>query len=153
VIFIAEIAVFIPALKLFVFVLTVDIYDGSSTGGKYGFAEQIIDGMCVSINSVVINFHAKDFTASIQLSRILIQSRTPVWQAGSLKMTRLKDDLRGEVMIFKEAEWQTLRIEANALDTGDPLLSTTPLRLIANQSKIRVTIKKRMSGKDIYCKT
>ena len=61
-------------------------------------------------------------------------------------MTRLKDDLRGEVMIFKEAEWQTLRIEANALDIGDPLLSTTPLRLIANQSKIRVTIKKRISG-------
>ena len=118
----------------------------NSTGGKYGFAEQIIDGMCVSINSVVINFRAKDFTASIQLSRILIQSRTPVWQAGSLKMTRLKDDLRGEVMIFKEAEWQTLRIEANALNTGDPLLSTTPLRLIANQSKIRVTIKKRISG-------
>lgn len=117
-----------------------------STGGKYGFAEQIIDGMCVSINSVVINFHANSFTASIQLSRILIQSRTPVWQAGSLKMTRLKDDLRGEVMIFKEAEWQTLRIEANALDTGDPLLSTTPLRLIANQSKIRVIIKKRISG-------
>jgi len=102
--------------------------------------------MCVSINSVVINFRAKDFTASIQLSRILIQSRTPVWQAGSLKMTRLKDDLRGEVMIFKEAEWQTLRIEANALNTGDPLLATTPLRLIANQSKIRVTIKKRISG-------
>jgi len=120
-----------------------------STGGKYGFAEQIIDGMCVSINSVVINFHAKDFTASIQLSRILIQSRTPVWQTGSLKMTRLKDDLRGEVMIFKEAEWQTLRIEANALDTGDPLLSTTPLRLIANQSKIRVTIKKRTSGNTV----
>ena len=61
-------------------------------------------------------------------------------------MTRLKNDLVGEVMIFKEAEWQTLRIEANALDTGDPLLATTPLRLIANQSKIRITIKKKISG-------
>jgi hypothetical protein len=38
-----------------------------STGGKYGFAEQIIDGMCVSINSVIVNFRAKDFAASIQV--------------------------------------------------------------------------------------
>jgi hypothetical protein len=58
----------------------------------------------------------------------------------------LKDELGGEVMIFKEAEWQTLRVEANARDFGDPHLVTTPLRLIANQSKIRFTIKKRIAG-------
>ena len=46
----------------------------------------------------------------------------------------------------QEAEWQTLRIEANALEGTTPHLSTTPLRLIANQSKIRVTIKKRLIG-------
>lgn len=39
-----------------------------STGGKYGFAEQIIDGMCVSINSVIVNFKSKAFAASIQVS-------------------------------------------------------------------------------------
>ncbi len=61
-------------------------------------------------------------------------------------MTRVKDDTRGEVLIFKEAEWQTLRIEANALGGSDPNLATTPLRLIANLSKIRITIKKRLIG-------
>lgn len=68
----------------------------------------------------------------------------PSWKkASDLRLTRVKDELRGEVMIFKEAEYQTLRIEANALD---PALPTTPLRLIANQSKIRVTIKKKLKG-------
>ena len=80
------------------------------------------------------------------MSRILIQSKTPHWENGTLNLTRIKNELIGEVMIFKEAEWQTLRIEANALDTGDPTLATTPLRLIANQSKIRITIKKSLTG-------
>jgi hypothetical protein len=48
--------------------------------------------------------------------------------------------------LHQEAEWQTLRIEANAMDGASPGLSTTPLRLIANQSKIRITIKKRLIG-------
>ena len=39
-----------------------------SSGGKYGFAERIIDGMYVSINSVVVNFKAPAFHASIQVS-------------------------------------------------------------------------------------
>ena len=58
--------------------------------------------------------------------------------------------MRGEILIFKEAEWQTLRIEANAL--SDSELATTPLRLIANQSKTRITIKKRLAGKTISLK-
>ena len=42
-----------------------------SSGGKYGFAERIIDGMFVSINSVVVNFRAKAFGASIQVNYTL----------------------------------------------------------------------------------
>lgn len=87
------------------------------------------------------------------MSRILVQSRTPCWQSGSLKQTRLKDELSGDVMIFKEAEWQTLRVEANARDTNELHLITTPLRLIANQSKIRFIIKKKMSGEFLHCKS
>ncbi|ELU09962.1 hypothetical protein CAPTEDRAFT_105822 [Capitella teleta] len=123
---------------------SLDVNASYSSGGKYGFAERIIDGMFVSINSVVVNFKARTFAASIQLSRILVQSKTPLWQNGDLRLTRIKDDLRGEILIFKEAEWQTLRIEANAMEGSTPSLSTTPLRLIANQSKIRISIKKRL---------
>lgn len=81
-----------------------------------------------------------------QMSRIVIESKTPTWQKGNLRMTRIKDDARGEILLFKEAEWQTLRIEANALEGSDCDLNTTPLRLIANQSKIRITMKKRLIG-------
>ncbi|KAI0227386.1 UHRF1-binding protein 1-like [Lamellibrachia satsuma] len=117
---------------------------GYSAGGHYGFAEHIIDGMFLSINSVVVNFKANAFAASFQMSRIVIESKTPTWQKGNLRMTRIKDDARGEILLFKEAEWQTLRIEANALEGSDCDLNTTPLRLIANQSKIRITMKKRL---------
>ena len=94
----------------------------------------------------------------LQMSRIVIQSRTPTWEkATDLRMTRIKDELRGQILLFKEAEWQTLRVEANPLapqPTGDgsagggaePQLVTTPLRLIANQSKVRITMKKRLAG-------
>lgn len=75
-----------------------------------------------------------------------MQSKTPLWQNGDLRFTRVKDETRDEILIFKEVEWQTLRIEANALGGDDPNLATTPLRLIANQSKTRITIKKRLSG-------
>ena len=65
-------------------------------------------------------------------------------------MTRVKDEQRGEILIFKEAEWQTLRIETNALVNPDASdeerILTTPLRLIANQSKVRITMKKRLAG-------
>ena len=82
----------------------------------------------------------------LQMSRIVIESKTPTWQTGNLRMTRVKDEGRGEILLFKEAGWQTLRIEANALEGSDCDVNTTPLRLIANQSKIRITMKKRLIG-------
>ena len=48
----------------------------------------------------------------------------------------------GEILLFKEIDWQTTRIEANARDNE----TATPLRLIANQSKIRIILKKKLSG-------
>ncbi len=32
---------------------------------------------------------------------MLVQSKTPLWQTADLRLTRIKDDLRGEVLIFK----------------------------------------------------
>jgi hypothetical protein len=57
-------------------------------------------------------------------------------------MTRLKDPDRGQLLIFKELEWQTVRIEAKS--TKDKEL--TPLRLLTNQACCRITIKKRTAG-------
>lgn len=77
------------------------------------------------------------------MSRIRVESRTPKWTAAELRFTRLKDPARGIILIFKELSWQTVRIEASS--TQDQNL--TPLRLLTNQAKCRITIKKKLSGK------
>lgn len=78
-----------------------------------------------------------------KISRIVVESKSPDWKKTDLRMTRLKDPERGQLLIFKELQWQTLRIEAKS--TKDKNL--TPLRLLTNQARCRITIKKRLSGK------
>lgn len=71
-----------------------------------------------------------------------MESKTPKFGKSDLRMTRLKDAERGLLLIFKELEWQTVRIEAKS--TVDKNL--TPLRLLTNQARCRIIIKKRLSG-------
>lgn len=78
---------------------------------------------------------------SLQISRILVESKSTSWQRSDLRMTRLKDSDKGQILIFKELEWQTVRIEAKS--TKDKEL--TPLRLLTNHARCRITIKKRLS--------
>lgn len=75
------------------------------------------------------------------MSRIRVESKTPKWLSGDLRVTRLKDPVRGLLLIFKELSWQTVRIEASS--TQDKTL--TPLRLLTNQARCRITIKKKLS--------
>lgn len=77
------------------------------------------------------------------MSRIMVESKSPTWQRSDLRMTRVKDPDRGQLLIFKELEWQTVRIEAWSTKDKD----LTPLRLLTNQARCRITIKKRLSGK------
>ncbi|XP_077994904.1 bridge-like lipid transfer protein family member 3B [Glandiceps talaboti] len=115
-----------------------------SSGGKYGFSDKVIDGLYVIVNAVNINFHSKAFHASAQISRFRIRSTNPSWQTADLRFTRIKDNNRGEILIFKEADWMTLRIEVDAIKKN-PNRPTTAIRLITNQGKVRFTIKKRLS--------
>ncbi|KAL4224791.1 UHRF1 (ICBP90) binding protein 1-like [Mactra antiquata] len=113
--------------------------------GSYGFVDKVVDGIYVHINSVNVQFVSDKFHASLQLSRVTVQSLSPLWSTVSdLRHTRIKNEATNEILIFKEIDWQTTRIEANARE-GDDSLPTTPLRLIANQSKIRIVLKKRLS--------
>lgn len=75
------------------------------------------------------------------MSRIRVESKTPKWLMGDLRVTRLKDPSKGTLLIFKELSWQTVRIEASS--TQDTTL--TPLRLLTNQARCRITIKKKLS--------
>lgn len=49
-----------------------------------------------------------------------------------------------QVLTFKEINWQSLRIEADAMESDDQDLGSTPLRLITNQGRIRIALKRRV---------
>ncbi|XP_068794678.1 bridge-like lipid transfer protein family member 3B isoform X7 [Struthio camelus] len=48
------------------------------------------------------------------------------------------------VLTFKEISWQMIRIEADAIQSSKHEIMSAPVRLITNQSKIRVTLKRRL---------
>lgn len=50
-----------------------------------------------------------------------------------------------QVLTFKEISWQMIRIEADAIQSAEHEMLCSPIRLITNQSKIRVTLKRRVS--------
>ncbi|XP_025835027.1 UHRF1-binding protein 1-like isoform X3 [Agrilus planipennis] len=109
--------------------------------GKYSFIHKVIDGITVTVNTVNIVFNSPAFTATVQVSRILLESRDPKWRKCDLRMSRLKEPDKGQLLIFKELTWQTVRIEAKS--TKDSNL--TPIRLLTNQAWCRITIKKRLA--------
>lgn len=76
-----------------------------------------------------------------QISKIRVDSKSPRWLPADLTQTRLKDMKEGLILIFKELTWQTVRIEASS--TMDKTL--TPLRLLTNQARCRITIKKSLT--------
>lgn len=42
-----------------------------ATGWKYGFSDKVVDGVTVSVNSLIINFKSPAFEASLQVRTIL----------------------------------------------------------------------------------
>jgi hypothetical protein len=112
-----------------------------ASGGAYGFADKVLDGITLTVNSVILTLKSHAFIASFQMSRIVLESKSPTWQKVDLRMTRVKDTDRGELLIFKELSWQTVRIEAKSTMSED----LTPLRLITNQARCRITIKKKLA--------
>ncbi|XP_029994461.1 UHRF1-binding protein 1 [Sphaeramia orbicularis] len=111
---------------------------------EYGFAEKVVEGMSVRINSITIKVQARAFHASFELWQLQGNSLNPKWQRSDLRYTRITDPKRGEVLTFKEINWQSLRIEADAIESDDQDLGNTPLRLITNQGRIRIALKRRI---------
>lgn len=50
-----------------------------------------------------------------------------------------------QLLTFKEISWQMIRIEADAIQSAEHDMLSAPIRLITNQSKIRVTLKRGVS--------
>lgn len=51
-----------------------------------------------------------------------------------------------QILTFKEVSWQMIRIEADAIQSSEHEVLSAPIRLITNQSRIRVTLKRRVSA-------
>uniref|UniRef100_A0A7M4FPH9 Bridge-like lipid transfer protein family member 3B n=1 Tax=Crocodylus porosus TaxID=8502 RepID=A0A7M4FPH9_CROPO len=116
----------------------------ASGQSEYGFAEKVVEGISVSVNSIIIRIGAKAFNASFELSQLRIYSVNTNWEHGDLRFTRIQESQRGEVLTFKEINWQMIRIEADAIQSSQHENMCAPVRLITNQSKIRVTLKRRL---------
>ncbi|CAL8242074.1 unnamed protein product [Merluccius merluccius] len=116
----------------------------ASGQSEYGFAEKVVEGMSLSINSIVVRISAKAFNASFELSQLQVYSVNTSWSLSDLRFTRIQDPQRGEILTFKEISWQMIRIEADAIQSAEHEMLSAPIRLITNQSKIRVTLKRRM---------
>ncbi|XP_056311633.1 UHRF1-binding protein 1-like isoform X2 [Danio aesculapii] len=116
----------------------------ASGQSEYGFAEKVVEGISLSVNSIVIRISAKAFNASFELSQLQVNSVNTSWTTGDLRYTRILDPTRGEILTFKEVSWQMIRIEADAIQNTEHEVVSAPIRLITNQSKIRVTLKRRM---------
>ncbi|XP_026055039.1 UHRF1-binding protein 1-like isoform X2 [Carassius auratus] len=116
---------------------------------EYGFAEKVVEGMSVIINSITIKVQARAFHASFELWQLQGCSLNPKWQKSDLRYTRITHPKRGEVLTFKEINWQSLRIEADAIERDEQDLGSTPLRLITNQGRIRIALKRRVKDCDV----
>lgn len=111
--------------------------------GKYSYIHKVIDGISVAVNLVQIDFSCDAFTSSVQISRVTVESRTPGGQKGDLRLTRIKSPDTGQLLIFKELEWQSARIEAKP--RGAAAANLPPLRLLLGNAQCRIVIKKRLS--------
>ncbi|XP_041968977.1 UHRF1-binding protein 1-like isoform X2 [Aricia agestis] len=115
----------------------------AAMGGKYSYIHKVIDGISVAVNLVQIDFRCDAFTSSVQISRVTVESRTPDGRKGDLRLTRIKSPDTGQLLIFKELEWQSARIEAKA--QGAAAANLPPLRLLLGNTHCRIVIKKRLS--------
>ena len=66
---------------------------------EYGFAEKVVEGMFIIVNSITIKIHSKAFHASFELWQLQGYSVNPNWQQSDLRLTRITDPHRGEVVL------------------------------------------------------
>lgn len=79
------------------FIVTGDDFERSSLFSEYGFAEKVVEGMFIVVNSITIKIHSKAFHASFELWQLQGYSVNPNWQQSDLRLTRITDPQRGEV--------------------------------------------------------
>jgi hypothetical protein len=108
--------------------------------------------MSIFVNTVEIEFTSSRFRGSVMLSRLDVQNMMPGGEiTNDLNTSRISDHTTQKIMKFKCVSWQLLRIEARAIEGGADASDSrrgfsSPLRLITNNGRCRITIKKSRNG-------
>ncbi|KAI6201975.1 Chorein N-terminal domain-containing protein [Aphelenchoides besseyi] len=130
----------------------------SSGSTNYGLGDRITETMSIFINTVEIEFTSPRFRGSVMFSRLDVVSQTPKWENSTdLKNTRFSDHHTKKVMFFKTVSWNLLRIEARAVEgveagaDGRKQPFSSPLRLITNNGRCRIAIKKSTDDGSLIC--
>ncbi|GMR61021.1 hypothetical protein PMAYCL1PPCAC_31216, partial [Pristionchus mayeri] len=114
--------------------------------GSYGFANKVVEGMSLYVNTLEIHFDSGAFGGSFMLSRLSVDSRTPGWQhPQDLRSSRISCPNTNRTIMYKQISWQLLRIEASAHNEGESAqrnVINAPLRLITSNGRIRIALKK-----------
>ncbi|XP_055331730.1 bridge-like lipid transfer protein family member 3B [Paramacrobiotus metropolitanus] len=112
----------------------------------YGRTEMAMDGMLITVNMIEMHFRAPSFHMSFQINRVKCFSTTSNYDGtNDLRMTRIKDEAKDAIMVFKCIAWQTLRVEASSGPETQGLNSSS-IRFITNGGQARIALKKSLSS-------
>lgn len=92
-----------------------------------------------------------------KISNIYVFSTTPNWKPAQtdIRMTRLKDLDKDEIILYKVITWEICRLEAFNVEPQNLTNSQAPtsIKLIMNPSQMQIALKKKLSGKTNNYKT
>lgn len=100
----------------------------------------------------MVRFQDPTFHAQLEITDIVIQSTTPEWTPDqSLKQTRYKIPDEDSVVIFKMVSWSSLKLEGWSTSNpgSKPEEHNSRIRLLSDNSKIKIAFKKNLSTNSI----
>uniref|UniRef100_A0A1I8AWE9 Chorein_N domain-containing protein n=1 Tax=Meloidogyne hapla TaxID=6305 RepID=A0A1I8AWE9_MELHA len=137
---------------------------GTSHNKSYDLPERVLECLSLYVQSIEIYFETEsdskiNFGGSIMLSHLILESRMHNWQdwngqTPKINMTRIHDKTIGQVLFFKHVSWRVLKIEASHNNNNNNLNEkqtrrgsalNSPLRLLTENGRCRITIKKNTS--------
>jgi hypothetical protein len=113
--------------------------------------DKVIDGMHISIDSIVIDVSSPGFVGKVELLNLDVHSTTPSWKIDRLSKTRIIVENIDMVTIFKQVVWQHLKVEFSSEKATQTDAAFSPLKLLTSQGQLNITVRKRLSDCVMEC--
>eukprot|EP00039_Didymoeca_costata_P010185 m.136390 g.136390 ORF g.136390 m.136390 type:complete len:1236 (-) comp14732_c0_seq1:1033-4740(-) len=115
---------------------------------KYGFIDSVIDGVRVTVDSIMLTIEAEEFNSTIHFFDLVLASTTQNWiTVNDLRQTRLENKARGIITVFKELViGNVIGIIYTTTDRLAEDASSDPLKFKLNKPRIRMTRVKRLNN-------